>query len=124
MALKDLADEPMVLLDVAPSRTYFMGLMHDAGVEPRIAFSSPSMELVRGLVGKGQGFSLLVTRPHGDVSYDGQALNVRQIRDTVEPGRIALASLAQLRPTRLMDAFAQYCVRHFASISESEVASR
>lgn len=116
VSLKDLASEPMVLLDVAPSRSYFVGLMRDAGIEPQIAFSSPSMELVRGLVGRGQGYSLLVTRPHGDLSYDGQPLAVRPVRETVAPGRIALASLSQLRPTRLMDAFRAHCIDHFAGL--------
>lgn len=122
VSLNDLEDEPMILLDVAPSRSYFLKLMQTAGVEPNIAFSSPSMELVRGLVGKGQGYSLLVTRPHGDVTYDGEALGVRPIHDTVEPGRVALASLAQLRPTRLMQAFTAYCVGHFADKDERSAA--
>jgi DNA-binding transcriptional LysR family regulator len=116
VSLKDVASEPMVLLDVAPSRRYFLGVMRDAGIEPEIAFSSPSMELVRGLVGRGQGFSLLVTRPHGDLSYDGQPLAVRPVREKVEPGRIALATLSQLRPTRLMDAFRGHCIEHFAGL--------
>ncbi len=116
VSLKDLATEPMVLLDVAPSRSYFLGLMREAGIEPDITFSSPSMELVRGLVGRGQGFSLLVTRPHGDLSYDGQPLAVRPVREKVEPGRIALASLSQLRPTRLMEAFGEHCSKHFAAL--------
>ncbi len=114
ISLKDLKDEPMILLEVAPSRSYFLRLMQTAGVDPHIAFSSPSMELVRGLVGKGQGYSLLVTRPHGDMAYDGEPLGVRPISETVEPGRIALASLAQLRPTRLMQAFTDYCIGRFA----------
>ena len=113
--LQDLRDEQMILLDVAPSRTYFLRLMQSAGVDPKIAFSSSSMELVRGLVGKGQGYSLLVTRPHGDVTYDGEALGVRPISGEVEPGRIVLASLGQLRPTRLMQAFTDYCIEHFST---------
>ena len=119
VSLKDLADEPMVLLDVAPSRSYFLGLMRDAGIEPEIAFSSPSMELVRGLVGRGQGFSLLVTRPHGDLAYDGQPLAVRPVREKVEPGRIALACLSQLRPTRLMHEFRAHCVAYFDSLTRN-----
>ena len=113
VSLKDLERDPMILLDVAPSRTYFLGLMRAAGVEPNIAFSSPSMELVRGLVGKGHGYSLLATRPHGDVAYDGEPLGVRPIRGPVETGRIVLASLGKLRPTRLMQVFTAYCVQHF-----------
>ena len=113
VSLKDLTAEPMILLDVAPSRTYFLSLMQAAGVEPNIAFSSSSMELVRGLVGKGQGYSLLATRPHGDVTYDGEPLGVRPIKGPVETGRIVLASLGKLRPTRLMQVFTAYCIQHF-----------
>lgn len=113
VALADLAGEPLILLDVPPSRTYFLGLLRTAGIEPEIAFSSPSLELVRGLVGRGLGYSLLVTRPHGDHSYDGQPLAVCRIRGEVEPGSIALARLARLRPTRVMTAFAAFCSARF-----------
>jgi len=111
--LKDLINEDMVLLNVPPSREYFLGLFAAQGLQPNIAFSSPSLELVRGLVGRGLGFSLLVTRPHGDLTYDGQKLIARQLSDEVEPGRIALASLAKLRPTRLMNYFEQFCIDFF-----------
>jgi DNA-binding transcriptional LysR family regulator len=111
--LKDLIESDMVLLDVPPSREYFLSLFAAQGLQPKIAFSSPSLELVRGLVGRGLGFSLLVTRPHGDMSYDGQKLVARKLADDVEPGRIALASLAQLRPTRLMSVFEQFCIEFF-----------
>ncbi|MFN4142294.1 LysR family transcriptional regulator [Aestuariivirga sp.] len=46
-----LKDEPLVLLDVAPSRIYFTRILESAGITPRLAFSSPSLEVVRGLVG-------------------------------------------------------------------------
>ena len=36
------------LLDVAPSRSYFLGLFGAQGIEPKVALSSPSIELVRG----------------------------------------------------------------------------
>ena len=112
--LAQLAGEPMVLLDVAPSRAYFLGILQSAGVEPDIAFSSPSLELVRGMVGRGLGFSLLVTRPAGDLTYEGVPVAVRPIAQHAEPGRIALARLAALRPTRLMLAFEAFCVEHFS----------
>lgn len=118
IAVKDLADEPFILLDIAPSRTYFTRILESEGIVPRIAFSSPSLELVRGLVGQGLGYSLLVTKPHGHHSYDGRALALRPIKEQVEKGVIALAALKQMRPTRLVSAFEQFCLDFFAKLSK------
>ena len=110
VSLTDLAREPFVLLDVKPSREYFLSLFSGVGVEPRISFSSPSLELVRGLVGQGLGFSLLATRPHGDITYDGQALAIRPIEENVANSRIGLATLKALRPTRIMELFEAFSI--------------
>ncbi len=114
VALADLAPLPMVLLDTPPSRDYFTSLFHRCGLEPDIRFRSPSLETVRGMVGSGVGYSLLVTRPASDLSYDGSALACRPLAEDVEPGRIVLARLAQSRPTRLVETFADYCRGYFA----------
>lgn len=108
-----LKDEPFILLDIAPSRTYFTRILAAAGLTPHVAFSSPSLEVVRGLVGRGLGYSILVTRPHGDHSYAGDALTVRPIAGEVEHGVIALAALRQMRKTRLVSAFEAHCVSQF-----------
>ena len=114
VSLAELAPEPMVLLDMPPSRDYFTSLFLKAGLEPQIRFRSPSFETVRGMVGNGVGYSLLVTRPAGDRSYDGRPLACRPLADDVEPGRVVLARLAQSRPTRLTETFADYCRSYFA----------
>ncbi len=111
-----LKDEPFILLDIAPSRIYFTRILEQAGIVPKIAFASPSLEVVRGLVGQGLGYSILVTRPHGDHSYAGDALAVRPIADEVERGVIALAALKQMRKTRLVSAFEAHCVTTFKTI--------
>lgn len=108
-----LRDEPFILLDIAPSRTYFTRILAEAGITPKLAFASPSLEVVRGLVGQGLGYSILVTRPHGDRSYSGEALAVRPISETVERGVIALAALRQMRKTRLVSAFEAHCIDYF-----------
>ncbi len=102
ISLSDLAPLPLILLDVPPSRDYFLGLFHAAGLSPHISHSSPSIEMVRGMVGWGLGYSLLVTRPDGDRTYDGQSLAIRPLQDPAQPSKIVLARLASLRPTRLM----------------------
>jgi len=115
--LAELADEPFVLLDIPPSREYFPGLFRAAGLSPRIVFSSPSFEMVRGMVGRGVGYSLLVTRPHSDYTYDGSRIAARPLADAARPGRVGLAWLPSLRPTRLMQAFVDHCRETFADIA-------
>ncbi len=116
-ALADLVREPLVLLDVPPGREYFTSLFTRAGLEPDIRFRSASIETVRGMVASGLGVSLLVTRPAGDLAYDGQGVACRPLSDPVEPGHIVLARLAQARPTRLVETFAAHCRAYFAGES-------
>jgi DNA-binding transcriptional LysR family regulator len=116
VSLHDLADDPLILLDVLPSRTYFTRLLESNGIIPQVSFVSPSLELVRGLVGQGLGYSLLITRPFGDHAYDGEKLAIRPIVENVEDGVIAIAALKNLRPTRLISTFEEFCVSFFKHI--------
>ena len=70
--------------------------------------------MVRGLVGRGLGYSLLVTRPYGDHTYDGCRIETRPLSHDAATSVICLARLAQTRPTRLMDAFVAFCQTWFA----------
>jgi len=76
---QDLADHPMILLNAAPSRDYFLSIMRDAGVDPKIAYRSANLEMVRGMVGHGLGYSILATKPASSMSYDGRALVQRPL---------------------------------------------
>jgi DNA-binding transcriptional LysR family regulator len=115
VSLKEVAQEPFILLDILPSRVYFMRVLEREGIVPKVAFASPSLEVVRGLVGQGLGYSILITRPHGDHSYSGEPVAVRPIAEPVQPGIIALANLKALRKTRLVQAFERHCVESFKS---------
>lgn len=121
--LRQLAPEPMVLLDVAPSREYFTSLFHRAGLEPTIRFHSPSFETVRSMVGNGAGYSILVTRAASDLTYDGRRVVALPIADKVEPGRIVLAHARQARLTRLAETFGNHCKDYFARQGKARRAS-
>jgi DNA-binding transcriptional LysR family regulator len=108
-----LKDEPLILLDLPPSREYFVGLFRKTGIEPRIAFSSPSLEMVRGLVGRNQGYSLLVTHPYFDFTYDGQTIVTRPLADETAGGDLGIARLERLRPSRAMKVFTEFCQTWF-----------
>jgi DNA-binding transcriptional LysR family regulator len=98
VSLHALAQEPMIQLDVQPSSSYFASVFSEHGLCPEIAYRSPSIEMVRGLVGQGLGFSLLVTRPLSDTSYDGMPLVTRPLQ---EPGTGSELAIAWLRRSPL-----------------------
>ena len=72
MTLQELSREPMILLDAVPSKIILSPSLRKKGYHPEVAYSSPSIEMVRCMVGQGVGFSVLVTRPCCDMTYDGE----------------------------------------------------
>jgi flavin reductase (DIM6/NTAB) family NADH-FMN oxidoreductase RutF/DNA-binding transcriptional LysR family regulator len=91
LSAADLADLPMIQLSTPPSTDYFQRLLRAGGIEPKIAFSTSSFEMVRGMVGQGLGYSILATRPAMDTAYDGSRLAVVPFETTEPPSRIVLA---------------------------------
>jgi len=116
VALSDLAEEPMVLLDVPPSRTYFCDLFRNAGYEPNIRFRSPSFETVRGMVGHGLGYALLATKPANNMTYDGKALVARPLVDEVAPSHIVVAWAAGRAPSPTAVRFIESCKSFFTAL--------
>lgn len=119
VSLRDLALEPMILLDVQPSRTYFVSLFEELGLSPHIAFSSPSIEMVRGMVGQGFGFSVLVTRPHSECTYDGQKVVMLEIAEPVTTSGLVAAWLKRAPLTKPAQLFVDYCKEQLAPQTET-----
>lgn len=109
ITLKELSREPMILLDAIPSKNYFLNIFKEKGLNPEVAYSSPSIEMVRCMVGQGQGFSLLVTRPYSDVTYDGKKLAYIDIVDNMESSILIMAYLKNNLPTKPTQLFIDYC---------------
>ena len=109
VSLRDLCLEPMILLDVLPSRTYFVSIFTELGLTPNIVFSSPSIEMVRGMVGQGFGFSLLVTRPHSECTYDGKKVVTVDIAEQVATSGLVAAWLKRAQLTKPAQLFMDYC---------------
>ncbi|MBJ7556376.1 LysR family transcriptional regulator [Marinomonas spartinae] len=109
VTLAELSREPMVILDVIPSRNYFLSLFTEKGLHPEIAYASPSIEMVRCMVGQGQGFSVLVTKPCTNITYDGQELAYLDIEDEMESSTLIMAYLKTNEPTHPARLFMDYC---------------
>jgi flavin reductase (DIM6/NTAB) family NADH-FMN oxidoreductase RutF len=116
IALEQLIQEPLVLLDLEPSRDYFLSLFREAGVEPLIGYRTKSLEMLRGFVGHGLGYSILATKPANNMSYDGRALIVRPLSNTVKNSRLVLATLTSRTLSPIAQEFAAHCRSFFGGI--------
>ena len=109
IALQELVQEPLVLLDMEPSRDYILSLFRDLGLEPNIGYRSRSLEMVRGFVGHGLGYGLLATKPANNMTYDGRALVARPLTGAVKNSRLVLASLQRRSMSAMALEFAEHC---------------
>ena len=116
ISLKQLIRHPMVLLDIDPSREYFLGLFRKQNLTPKVYYRSPSFETVRGFVASGMGYSILITQPQKNYDYSGNPIKIINIRDNVEPGNITLTQLKKRRSSRLMQAFQEFSNKNFNNL--------
>jgi len=120
IALEDLLQECLVLLDIEPSRNYFLSLFRDQGLEPQIGYRSRSLEMVRGFVGHGLGYSLLATKPANNMTYDGRALVARPLSTPVTNSRLVLATLGGRSMSAMATEFAEHC-RALFGVGQSDL---
>lgn len=109
VTLQQLSREPMILLDAVPSKNYFISIFKAKGYHPEVAYSSPSIEMVRCMVGQGLGFSVLVTRPFTHFTYDGEQVVQLDIDDEMEASTLIMAYLENNEPTQPAKLFMEYC---------------
>lgn len=115
ISLEQLADKPMVLLDLPVAHDYFQNLFSIHGLQPTIQYRLKTFELVRSVVGTGIGFSFGLLPLKTNRTYDGQSLVSRPLKEEVPNPSVCLAFAKQSLPTRLVQAFADECRRVFKS---------
>lgn len=80
VSASDLAGRPLILADMnrggamAQTGVNAIRYLAEVGVEPTIFQRTDNFELIRSLVARGLGYSLVVQRPEADVSYEGRGL--------------------------------------------------
>ncbi|WP_401000738.1 LysR family transcriptional regulator [Agromyces sp. GXQ0307] len=106
LKLTELADHDFVLLDIPHSREYFLGMLREAGIDPRIRYSSRSYETVRSLVARGHGFSILNNVPMSPRTYDGGELRSIAIAPPAPALDVSFVRVSNVRPTTRTRVFA------------------
>jgi DNA-binding transcriptional LysR family regulator len=109
VTLAELSEFDFVALDVQPVHEHQLGLFAFAGVAPRVRYRTSSYELARSLVARNLGFTLLISRPYGDVSYEGRPLRIVPLEGDVKTVDVMLATPPGVRPTLRAQAFAAHC---------------
>lgn len=96
IAVRDLVDEPLVLMMTPPSIDQVLGYFASQGLRPHVRFRTTHFELARSLVAAGLGYSLFIQRPKNDLSYDGLPLAAVPL-DPPPPAQLVGAAWPQSR---------------------------
>jgi len=109
VSLAQLVDEPLILFSLSPGGDYFLSLFHTEQLEPRVRYRATSFELVRSLVARGLGYSILSQRTRISVSYEGRGFTTRPL-DGDHPGlAVSAVTLDGAKLTRPAAAFIETC---------------
>lgn len=119
VSVRGLARHPFVLIDLPGSRDAFLSIFKASDVAPPEIIRCTSLEMVRGLVASGAGVSILVTRPAGDLSYDGHGLACRDLSEPVPRQAVILAAAAGAPLTHLARAFVETSQEYFARLPDT-----
>lgn len=110
--LADLADEPLIMFDV-PSARSAARFVESAGLSAQIRHFSSNIELVRSLVARGIGYSILIQRWPIDLSYEGRPIAAVPIEDPIAAHRTVLAWSSGIRLTRRTQALIEFSEHAF-----------
>ncbi|UXM95140.1 LysR family transcriptional regulator [Bartonella sp. HY329] len=115
VSLKEIADEPLLLLDLPHSREYFFSLFQQQGLSPNIAIRSPHQDVIRTMVANDYGYSIANVAPRSQIALDGKAIQYIPIADEVPVMKIGLFSLKSAQHTKAIKAFYEFCQAQISS---------
>lgn len=105
--LVELIDEPYIQMDVLPGKDDY--IFSRLGLMPRsVVQRTTNFELVRALVARGFGYSVLVQKPAIEVTYEGLKIVAKPIANPVLPLRVIIGWPAASRLNRRACAFVEF----------------
>jgi DNA-binding transcriptional LysR family regulator len=112
----------MITLDLPVTEFFFRNLFAQYDLEPLQGQRIKSYELLRNLVGLGQGFSILLMKPPEDITYTGKRVVARPIKEEMPTVQYGVFSLRTTTQTQAVKAVIQIC-RDVLSNDRSQVNS-
>lgn len=108
VTLKELAQQPMILLDLPLSSEYFLSLFMKDDLQPTIAYRMMQPDMIRTMVANGFGYTLANVTPRSDTALDGRRVVRLRLSGDHRPMKMGLTTLKSLRKSRLFEAFAAH----------------
>jgi len=109
LRLADLAELPMILLDYPSVRAATDALFKRCGLAPRVGFQSPSFAMVRGLVARGLGYSIVPQPPQSRAGPDGRSIVAVPLDEDFPEGAVVAIARRADRQSRLARDFLARC---------------
>lgn len=109
VSLNELAQEPFILFNISSAQQYFSSIFDQYNLTLNVAYYASSIEVLRGMVGWGLGVSLLVTKPSSDLTYDGHSIDIRPLREKLDPLSVCIGRLNDVRSTKNANEFISFC---------------
>ncbi|MEI4472099.1 LysR family transcriptional regulator [Frigidibacter sp. MR17.24] len=111
----DLADYPMVLLDLPMSSDYFLSFYSTLGVRPDIVERTRDIAVMRSLVANGFGYSVANIRPLSNEAPDGGKLRFVPLSGPVRSLRLGLLITDGMDRSRTVSAFVSHVQQNITS---------
>lgn len=105
VSLREIAKDPLVLLDLPLSRDYFLSTFRSLGITPNIADRTNDLSVARSLVANGYGYSLLNIGTGISYAPDGQPLAIRPIQEDAGHITLGLATKQTTSRSAIVQAF-------------------
>lgn len=105
----ELAERPMVMLDLPYTREYFMGMFQSRWLLPNVAHTARSSEIARALVAGGFGYTILNIMP-SDYGGENAKYKAVPIIDETDFPTFGIATPRDTRQPKTVESFIGSCM--------------
>ena len=109
VTVEDLAEHPMVLLDLPLSSDYFLSFFNQAGIRPRIVERTRDIAVMQSMVANGYGYSIANVRPPAGLSPDGGQLVCVPLNGNARPMKMGILMARGADSNSTVRAFVEHC---------------
>ena len=117
ISLKELVNEPLILLDSPGMKDYFYAYFSGYDLKPSVSHRPTTYEMVRGLLAAGSGYSIGLVKIINDRSYDGDSLVNLELIEEAPKVNLVIATLKDYRRGRLFSAFVEECKKSLCNVA-------
>lgn len=111
VTLHELAEDPLILLDLPPSADHTLEIFRRAGIRPTVAYRTTNFELVRSLVARDYGYSLLIQKPTIEDSYEGRTVVAKPFVPSVGTETVVISWPRGVRLTSRVESVIEHAQR-------------